>query len=219
MSRFSLSSAARDWALALNPETNKIYVGDSEGTTLSVIDGRSGSVYSVQVGKMPGAIAVDSGSNRIYVANYGSNSVTVLEGANDAIIATMPVEARPQALAADSVTHVIYVANTGSHSVSVISGEGNSVIGTVQLESGPYAITASNGLAYVECLGHDGLFAIDPRTLSVSAVSAVVDAQQSKRREISLRTERNGRGLARLGMKHSDRDSGGLGVENWASGK
>ncbi|MGC1268734.1 MAG: ThuA domain-containing protein [Candidatus Acidiferrum sp.] len=172
-----IHAGSRDWGLALNPATNKIYVGDSEGSTLSIIDARSGSVHSVQVGEMPGAIAVDAGSNRIYVANYGSNSVTVLDGANDAVVATIPVEVRPQALAADPATHGIYVANTGSHSVSVISGESNSVIGTVQLESGPYAIVAANGLAYVECLGHDGLFAIDPRTMAVMAVASVGNAQ------------------------------------------
>ncbi|MGB7285006.1 MAG: ThuA domain-containing protein [Candidatus Acidiferrum sp.] len=167
----------RDWGLALNPATNKIYIGDSEGSTVSIVDARSGAVHSVQTGEMPGAIAVDSESNRIYVANYGSNSVTVLDGANDAVVATLLVEVHPQALAADSATHWIYVANTGSHSVSVISGERNSVVGTVHLEAGPYTIAAANGLAYVECLGHDGLFAIDPRRLAVRAVLSAVNAE------------------------------------------
>jgi uncharacterized protein len=167
----------RDWGLALNPTTNKIYVGDSEGSTVSIVDARSGAVHAVQVGEMPGAIAVDSGSNRIYVANYESNSVTVLDGANDTVLATIPVEVHPQALAADPATHWIYVANTGSQSVSVISGTSESVVGTVHLEGGPYAIAAAGGLAYVECLGHDGLFAIDPRTLTVTAVASVVNAQ------------------------------------------
>ena len=167
----------RAWGLAVNPVNHKIYIGDTLGSTLRIVDGKSGSVHSVQVGEIPCAIAVDSGSNRAYVANYVSNSVTVLDGANDAVLATIPVGVHPQAIAADTETHTIYVANTGSHSVSVISGKSNSVLGTVNVGSGPYAVAASNSLAYVKCLGLEGLLAIDPHTLAVNAVVPTLNPQ------------------------------------------
>lgn len=166
----------RAWGLAVSPVRNKVYVGNTDGSTLSVVDAKSGSVKSVQVGDIPCAIAVDTRTDRIYVANYAGNSVTVLDGANDMAVATIPVGVHPQAIAADSATHTIYVANTGSHTVSVISGTTDSVVGTVDVGSGPYAVAAiSGGLAYVKCLRRDGLFEIDPHTLTVSAVSLAAD--------------------------------------------
>jgi len=162
----------RAWGLAVNPLTNKIYVGDTNGSLLAIVDGRNGSVASVNVGEMPCAISVDTGSNRVYVANYASNSVTVLDGSNNAVLATIPVEVHPQAIATDPKTHRIYVANTGSRSVSVIDGNRNSVLGTVAVGTGPFAVAALGDLAYVKCLSQDGLLAIDPHTLSGRAVSA-----------------------------------------------
>jgi uncharacterized protein len=166
-----IRAGKRAWGLAVNPVTNKLYVGDTDDSTLSVVDAKSGSANFVQVGEMPCAIAVDSRANRVYVANYASNSVTVLDGANDAVLATIPVGVHPQAVAADSATHTIYVANTGSHSVSVISGKDNSVVGTVDLASGPYAVTTSNDMAYVKCLLEDGVIAVDPHALTATILS------------------------------------------------
>jgi uncharacterized protein len=165
-----IHAGTRAWGLTLSPATNKLYVGDTDDSTLSVIDIKTGSVHVAQAGELPVAIAVDSVSNRAYIANYVGNSVTVLDGATDAALATIPVQQHPQAIAADSATHMIYVANTGSHSVTVISGATNSVLGTVNVTSGPYAVAVSNALAYVKCLADDGLLAIDPHTLTATLV-------------------------------------------------
>lgn len=167
----------RAWGLAVNAATNKIYVGDTGGSALAILDAKSGSVHSVQVGEMPCAIAVDSAANRAYVTNYQSNSVAVLDGATDAVLATIPVGVHPQAIAADAPTHTIYVANTGSHSVTVINGKSRTVVGTVDVGSGPYAVAVSNDRAYVKCLGRDGLLAIDPHTLAVTAVLPTTNPQ------------------------------------------
>jgi uncharacterized protein len=167
-----ITAGVRAWGLAINPITSKIYVGDTSGSILTVVDGKSGSASPVNVGEMPDAIAVDTASNRVYVANYASNSVTVVDGANNAVLATIPVDTHPQAIASAAATHMIFVANTGSHSVSVIDGKSNSVVGTVDVGSGPYAIVVTSDTAYVKCLGRDDLFAIDSHTLTESVVSA-----------------------------------------------
>src|SRR5438128_9269345 len=57
-------------AIAVNEDTNKIYVANSKTGTVSVIDSNSGSgVKSIHVGETPISIAVDSDHNKIYVAN------------------------------------------------------------------------------------------------------------------------------------------------------
>jgi YVTN family beta-propeller protein len=68
-------------AVAVNPITNKIYVGDLTGNTVAVIDGATNTVTTVTVGSAPVDIAVNTVTNKIYVANNGSANVTVIDGA------------------------------------------------------------------------------------------------------------------------------------------
>jgi YVTN family beta-propeller protein len=160
------------WGITVNPANNKIYLGSTSGSVLTVIDGKSGSTDAVKVGEMPCAIVIDTATDRVYVANYRANSVTIIDGANNAVLATVPVGKHPQALAADSSTHMIYVANMASHSVSVINGQSNAVTATVNLSSGPYAIAAIGGVAYVKCLGEDGLIAIYSNSSTAKTIAA-----------------------------------------------
>ena len=64
-------------AVAVNPVTNKIYVANNGGTTVTVIDGATNGTTNVNVGSQPIAVAVNPVTNMIYVANHGSNTVTV----------------------------------------------------------------------------------------------------------------------------------------------
>src|SRR5258708_31422804 len=70
--------------IAANPTTNKIYIVNGVGKTVSVIDGATGSITAtVPVGKSPEAIGINPTTNRIYVANTGDNTVTVIDGADN----------------------------------------------------------------------------------------------------------------------------------------
>ena len=162
----------RAWGLAVDPLTNRLYVGNALTSTLSIVDVNTGKVREVQVGETPSAIAIDALSNRAYVANYAGDSVTVLDASTGSVLATIPVGVHPQAIAVDPATHTLYVANTGSRSVTVISGSANSVLGTVNLPSPPFALAAANNQAYVKCLARDDLFAVNPQSLSATVVAA-----------------------------------------------
>jgi YVTN family beta-propeller protein len=65
--------------LAVNPITNQIYVANSGGNTVTVIDGASNTPASVTVGTTPAGVAVNPLTNQIYVANSGGNTVTVID--------------------------------------------------------------------------------------------------------------------------------------------
>ena len=68
-------------AIAVNPDTNKIYVANAFSNTTSVIDGDTNiELAKVKVGTYPFAIAVNPNINQIYVANAGSNTVSVIDG-------------------------------------------------------------------------------------------------------------------------------------------
>ena len=78
--------------MAVNPNTNRIYVTNDSSDNVSVIDGASNTVVAtVAVGSYPHGVAVNPNTNRIYVANSVSNNVSVIDGATNTVVATVPV--------------------------------------------------------------------------------------------------------------------------------
>ena len=130
-------------ALAINPATNQIYVVNSQGGTVSVIDGGNltAPTTRVIVGSIPSDAVVNPVTNKIYVSNSDSKSISVIDGANPtAAPVTVTVGTNPVAGAVNRVTNTYYVANEGSNSVSVINGVTNTVTNTVAVGSNPHVV-------------------------------------------------------------------------------
>ena len=74
--------------LAVNPETNKIYVPAVFEGRVIVIDGKTDKVIdSINVNQYgPGQVAVDTESNTVYVANRNSASLSVIDGHSNKLI-------------------------------------------------------------------------------------------------------------------------------------
>ena len=65
-------------AIAVNPNTNMIYVANADDNTTSVIDGKTSSVVkTIPVGRDPEGVAVNPNTNTVYVANARSHTVLV----------------------------------------------------------------------------------------------------------------------------------------------
>jgi YVTN family beta-propeller protein len=64
--------------VAVNPVTNKIYVTNTFGNSVTVIDGATNDTTSVAAGTGPEPVALNPVTNKIYVVNTNSNNVTVL---------------------------------------------------------------------------------------------------------------------------------------------
>ncbi|MGC1928493.1 MAG: hypothetical protein WA667_05920 [Candidatus Nitrosopolaris sp.] len=86
-----INLASQPQGIAVNEETNKIYIESVANGTVSVIDSNSGApVKKITVGKSnPGSedtgfITVDPYRNRIYVAN--TDTVSMIDGNNDTVI-------------------------------------------------------------------------------------------------------------------------------------
>jgi YVTN family beta-propeller protein len=105
----NIATGATPCAVALNPATNRIYVVNHEGDTVSVIDGAQGkALATVKVGEKPQGIAVDAKANRIYVANVHGDSVSVIDGARNAVIKTLSVGHNPYALVVNDGATQLY---------------------------------------------------------------------------------------------------------------
>jgi YVTN family beta-propeller protein len=110
------------WDLAVNPSTNRIYVGSG---SVWVVDGDSNTVVATVLVGASG-MAVNPSTNRIYVTNgFTNGSVSVIDGALgsptvNTVVATVPVGTNPRGVAVNPNTDRIYVTNQGDGTVSVI---------------------------------------------------------------------------------------------------
>ena len=90
--------------VAINPNTNKLYVPTDGNNDVSVIDVTSdleitGTGYPITVGNGPFDVAVNSNTNRIIVANSLDGTVSVIDGLTDEVIDTVSVGTDPSFVA------------------------------------------------------------------------------------------------------------------------
>lgn len=140
-------SAVNQFAIAVNPVTNKIYVAnmDNCGTgpcdnfgSITVVDVASNSTTNIYdpVVFGPHGIAVNSSTNKIYVSNFSTTTssndggVTILDGITNSFIHVTDPNAQTGGcygpvvdnLAVDPATANVYVANFCSSNITVING-------------------------------------------------------------------------------------------------
>ena len=138
--------------IAVNPNTNKIYVANQHDSTVSVINGSTNTIVStIPVGSSPTYVAANPNTNMIYVANTGSNSLSVIDGSTDNVISTIQVGSKPVGIGVNPNTSKIYVANLDGSSVSIIDGMTNTIESTLTVGSGPQGISVnpSTNMIYV----------------------------------------------------------------------
>ena len=180
---------ARLVALAVNPNTGRMYAADAARDSLSVIDGTAGAVIStIPVGRTPRAVAVDPEANRVYVANSGSNDVTVVDGGSNKVVSTLAVGEEPSDLAIDPNTGRVFVGNHRSGTVSVIGGPHGAVIRTVPVEGLPTAVAVNPGTGRVYVAGSmsDHLTVIDGVSNLVIATVPLDDGSSIGPRDVAV---------------------------------
>jgi YVTN family beta-propeller protein len=157
--------------VAVNPNTNQIYVANLQSNTVTVIDGATNNTTTVAAGTNPVYVAVNPNTNKIYVANENSNTVTVIDGATNNTT-TVAVGTYPYAVAVDPNTNKIYVANQASNTVTVIDGATNNTT-TVAVGNGPdaVAVNPNTNMIYV-ANAYDTVTVIDGATISTTTTLA-----------------------------------------------
>jgi YVTN family beta-propeller protein len=158
-------------AVAVNASSNKIYVVNQSGNSVTVIDGVTDLTTTVATGSYPMALAVNSVTNQIYVVNGNDNSMTVIDGASNRTI-TVSAGAAPVAIAVNAVTNRIYVANFYSSSVTIIEG---TTYATTSVNVGPHpcslSVNSSTNKIYVANYSGGTVSAIDGATGAVTPIA------------------------------------------------
>ncbi len=112
-------------ALAVNPATNKIYVGDSSGLFYSV-EGASNVasvISSVPSGADIRSLAIDYATNQIVAWDYAHSSVYVLDGSSEELLHTIPVgSANPGFVLVDPVANLAYAVLDAAYVIDPATG-------------------------------------------------------------------------------------------------
>jgi YVTN family beta-propeller protein len=179
--------------VAVNPNTNRIYVAAGHGgNNLLVVDGDSNTI-SATIGGFNGGwgLGVNPNTNRIYASRRDHNDVQVIDGATNTIAVTISVGLNPYGLAVDPNANRIYVANYDSKNVSVINGDTNMVDATIELSNSPISVAVNPDInrIYVADAANT-VWVIDGATLMVEAVVGVGSGVQADGIDVNPNTNR-----------------------------
>jgi len=127
------------WDIAINQNTNKVYVTGHLSNSVYVINGYTNQlIKTIHVGLNPDGIAVNPNTNMIYVANSAANTISVIDGTTESVVRTIQVRGdNPRGIAVNPNSNLIYVANALSGTVSVISGMTNNVVARISFNINP----------------------------------------------------------------------------------
>ena len=115
--------------LAVNPNTNKIYVIYEFSNKVSVIDGTTDRIVdTITLDNVTNAIAVNPTTNMIYVANRDAGTISIVDGKTDKMVAKIHDGNSPIGLTVNPNTDIVYIANMDTDTVSVIDGMTNKII-------------------------------------------------------------------------------------------
>lgn len=125
-------------AIAVNSDTNMLYVTNTNDDTVTVIDGDTNKIIkSIKVGSEPHVLSINQETNTIYVTNLGSNEVTVIDGTTNTEITNIPVGDSPTDIDVNSQYNMVYVADPTSKNVTVIDGSKNIAVANISLDDSP----------------------------------------------------------------------------------
>jgi YVTN family beta-propeller protein len=165
--------------LAVNVETQMIYVPNLTLNAVTVVDAKSNTIVTnILVAGRPWAAAVNAITNLIYVSVQGTlPSIQVIDGSSNTVIAVVPATS-PSAIAINPATNLIYFDDGAPATISVLDGNSNKIVATFSTSSDSIiqaiALNSTTNRIYVAENGTNGgnqLVVIDGRTNAFGTVS------------------------------------------------
>ncbi len=169
-----------EFDIAVNPNTNRIYVTSHNCCILSVIDGATDTKMAdipLGGGTWGGCwgVTVNPATNRVYANKW--STLYVIDGDTNAIVGTTGVASNAYFMDTNPLTNRIYVSDF-DYGVSVIDGSTNAVVANIPLPTHPrgVAVDASANRIYVASAGAGVVSVIDGVANAVVATIPVVGA-------------------------------------------
>lgn len=175
--------------VAVNPDTNQVYVALFYESRVVRIDGATNTVTGGHDtgGSKANQIAVNAAANRLYVTNRDSQDVSFLDATTLDVIGRHAVGALPWGLALNAAGNELYVSNFGSSSVTVLDATSGATRATLALPVGDRPTVAAFSPVmhrlYVPGWDSGNLYVVDaahqvhqPFTIGAGAFGVAVEA-------------------------------------------
>jgi YVTN family beta-propeller protein len=173
----TISVGTNPSVVAINPTTNRIYVGNSGEGTISVIDGTSNTVLT-KIAVSSTAMDINKNTNIIYSISTYSSSISVINGSTNQVVASISTYAGPTGIAVNSNTNEIYVTETGhfinsgpAGFIQVINGTTNTVVKTIDtdISAGNIVVNPNTNKVYFSDAWDGSILVFDGTTYTVTA--------------------------------------------------
>ena len=166
-------------AIAVNEATNRVYVANAGGETVSVIHGESNAVTAnVKVGPRPYALAANPATNKIYVSMAFGDTITVIDGGTNSTSATKVGNA--DAIAVDAKLNKVYLLGYEDTNLTIVDSSAK-VVGKVAAGIHLWGMAVNEGThtLYATRSGNAELVALDElsggiKTVRVGAIPCAV---------------------------------------------
>ncbi|MBX7223287.1 MAG: YncE family protein [Blastocatellia bacterium] len=135
--------------VAVNSETNRIYVLNGKGTgffdnTVSVVEGTNDTVVGTLTGKRAFfGLALVPGTNRILLMSGENSYLLAFDGATNSLVEKIVLRADPTDIAVNEKTNRVYVANRLADTVTVIDSLTNTVLNQINVDPQPSGIVVN----------------------------------------------------------------------------
>lgn len=162
------NNEAGNSGIALDPNSDFLYLPSMSSDTLSVVNSLTGITLKVPVGKQPVAAAVNPELNKIYVTNTVSDTVSVIEGSGldqylqpkSELMPGIKLEDTPIGVETNPSSNLIYVASKDN--VKVIDGISNRVTKMILTnDTGEIAFNPKTNKLYIANSGNGTLSIAD----------------------------------------------------------
>jgi YVTN family beta-propeller protein len=149
--------------------TERIYVTNSAGDDISVIDPATNTVTStIKVSEHPHGIVVSPDKTRLYASSEGEDVLDVIDLPTCKVIKRVPLGTRPNNLAITPDGRRVYVCIRGESWVDIVDTTSLTVVKSVPVGRAPHNVycTPNGQWMIATSMGDDKLTAIDIKTES-----------------------------------------------------
>jgi len=158
-------------SIALNPDTNRIYVTNSGSGSVSVIEGNTDRVVAtVPVGDLPYTIAVNRLANKVYVSRTFSDVTVIIDGKTN--LPTTVKAGVGDAVAAESLDQSTYLTSFESLQVTAFDGA-NDRVSKIETPNHMWAMASSPATrkVYAVSVGNSNVTVIDGNSHATRVVN------------------------------------------------
>jgi YVTN family beta-propeller protein len=129
--------------IAINVSGNRVYVTNSNDSSVSVINATDNTVLrTITVGTQPFGIAVNPQGTKVAVATLGATTISIID-TNSNAVTTVTAGASPVGVVYSPNGSRLYVSNLNGNSVTVIDTATNTAIASIPVSSNPYSMAIS----------------------------------------------------------------------------